>query len=170
MACATAAQAAAIGNKINVVRQAVLFLLAAAAAFAQKYDGPRPPKPDVLYLVHADNLIPTETTDARQEKNTFIVSGDSSPSRTPLAEPIFLIEADKIQPQSLELYKFEVKHGRREVNISQGRFRSGSKALHLTVTPLGGNLYKVEADQELENGEYVLSPEGSNTVFCFEEY
>jgi len=151
------------------VRQAVFFLLAATAAFAQKYDGPRPPKPDILYLVHADNLIPTESTEARQEKSTFIVTGDSSPSRTPLAEPIFLMQADKIQPQSLELYKFEVKGGKREVNISSHRSR-GSKVLRLTVTPLEGNLYRIEADEELENGEYVLSPEGSNAVFCFEVY
>lgn len=83
------------------MRPAALFLLASAAAFAQKYDGPRPPKPDVLYIVHADNLIPTEAMEARQEKMTFVIPGASSPSRTPLAEPIFIMQADKIQPQSL---------------------------------------------------------------------
>lgn len=151
------------------MRQAVLFLIAATAAFAQRYDGPRPPKPDLVYLVHADNLIPTESMEARQEKMTLIVQGASSPSRTPLAEPIFIIQADKIQPQSIELYKLDVKGGKREVSISQKRFR-GTKVLRLTVTPLEGSLYKIEADEELENGEYVLSPQGSNTVFCFEVY
>lgn len=123
----------------------------------------------MLYIVHADNLIPTESMEARQEKMTFVIAGSSSPSRTPLAEPIFLMQADKIQPQSLELYKMEVKGGKREVTLSQRRTR-GQKALRLTVTPLDGSLYKIEADEELENGEYVLSPEGSNTVFCFEVY
>jgi hypothetical protein len=151
------------------VRSAVSFLLAAWAAFAQQYNGPRPEKPDMLYLVHADNLIPTEMLEARQEKMTFIVPGASSPARTPLAEPIFLIESDKINPQSLELYRMEVKGGRREVTISQKHTR-GSKVLRLTVTPLDGKLYKVEADQELENGQYAISPNGSNTVFCFEVY
>jgi hypothetical protein len=144
-------------------------LLAAVAAFAQKYEGPRPPKPDMVYLVHADNLIPTETLEARQEKLTFIIPGASSPARTPLAEPIFIIEADKISPQSLELYKMDVKGGKREVTIAQRRTR-GTRILRLSVTPLEGKLYKIEADEELENGEYVLSPNGSNTVFCFEIY
>ena len=123
----------------------------------------------MLYLVHADNLIPTETVEARQEKMTFIVPGGNSPARTPLAEPIFIIESDKIQPQSLELYKMDVKGGKREVTIQQKRTR-GSKVLRLSVTPLDGKLYKIEADEELENGQYAISPNGSNTVFCFEIY
>ena len=123
----------------------------------------------MLYLVHADNLVPTEQAEARQEKMTFIVQGANSPARTPLAEPIFIIEADKIQPQGLELYKMDVKGGKREVTIQQKRTR-GSKVLRLSVTPLDGKLYKIEADEELENGQYAISPNGSNTVFCFEIY
>lgn len=147
----------------------MLILLVSGALFGQKYSGPRPPQRDMVYLVHADNLIPTETMEARQEKMTFVVQGASSPSRTPLAEPIFIIDADKISPQSLELYKFEVKGGKREVTIQQ-RHTRGQHVLRLTVTPLEGTLYRIEADEELENGEYVLSPNGSNTVFCFEVY
>jgi hypothetical protein len=40
----------------------------------------------------------------------------------------------------------------------------------LSVTKLDGNLYKVEAAQPLEDGEYTISPQGSNQVFCFEVY
>lgn len=150
------------------MRLAVLSLAFCAGAFAQKYNGPRPPKPDLPYLVHADNLIPTEALEARQEKLTFIIPGASSPSRTPLAEPIFIIQSDKISPESLELYKMDVKGDKREVKLSQ--HRRGDKVLRLTVTPLDGKLYKIEADEELENGEYVLSPSDSNTVFCFEVF
>ena len=61
---------------------------------ADDYTGPRPPKPDVLYLVHASNLVPTEVTEAQQEgkkdDTTFSVAGAASSARTPLAEPIFL--------------------------------------------------------------------------------
>jgi len=64
-------------------------LLLASAAWAQKYDGPRPPKKDVIYLLHADNLIPTEMGDAKEEgkKNdpVYTFPGASSPARTPLA-------------------------------------------------------------------------------------
>src|SRR5579864_6454786 len=97
-------------------------LVGTAPVWAQKYDGPRPPKPDMIYLVHADNLIPTEIAEAKQEskKNeiTFTIQGASSPARTLLAEPIFIMEADKIQPERLELYRVEVKGGHREVSMS----------------------------------------------------
>jgi hypothetical protein len=151
-----------------------LLLLLSLTAFAQKYAGPRPPKPDVVYLVHADNLVPTEVTEAKQDskKNEiqFTVAGTASSARTPLAEPIFIIESEKIQPQSLELYKFEVKNGHREVTMVQRRTRGGPRPLRLTVTRLDGKLYKIEADEEIENGQYGLSPNGSNTVFCFEVF
>ena len=152
-----------------------MFLAAAGLACAQeKYTGPRPPKPDVLYLVHADNLIPTEVVDAKPEskrnETTYTMPGESSPSRTPLAEPIFIIQTDRIQAQGLELFRAEVKGGRREVSMSSKHTRSGPKVLRLTVTRLDQNLYRVEADQELENGEYAISPNGSDTAFCFEVY
>ena len=151
-----------------------MLLLLSLTAFAQKYAGPRPPKPDVVYLVHADNLVPTEVTEAKQDskKNEiqFTVAGTASSARTPLAEPIFIIESEKIQPQSLELYKFEVKNGHREVTMVQRRTRGGPRPLRLTVTRLDGKLYKIEADEEIENGQYGLSPNGSNTVFCFEVF
>src|SRR5580698_9707219 len=87
----------------------------ALAASAQKYDGPVPPKPDLPYLKHADNLIPTEAVAAKEEKkkddSTFIVDGASSSTRTPLASPIFLMKSDKILPRSLQLFKLDVKSG-----------------------------------------------------------
>ncbi len=152
----------------------VCILLAAALAFAQKYTGPKPPKPDMVYLVHADNLVPTEVVEAKQEskknETLYTVSGTTSNARTPLAEPIFIMESDRIQPTSLELYKFDVKNGHREVNVVQRRTRGGPRPLRLTVTRLEGKLYRIEADEELENGQYGLSPNGSNSVFCFEVY
>src|SRR5437588_4876150 len=114
------------------------FLLLVSSAFAQKYTGPRPPKPDVVYLVHADNLVPTEVVQAKEDskknQTQYAVDGATSSARTPLAEPIFVMESDKIQPTSLELYKFDVKNGRREVTMVQKRTRGGPKPLRLTVT------------------------------------
>jgi len=146
-------------------------IAAACVSGAEKYQGPVPPKPDVPYLLHASNLVETETGQARQVKNdTFAISGASSPARTPLAEPIFIIDARNIAPERLELVRLEVKGGNREVSLSQGRRRGGKGALHLTVTPLSGHLYRVEVDESLDNGEYALSPNGDNRVFCFEIY
>ena len=93
-----------------------ILLLATVAAGADDYTGPRPPKAAVLYLVHASTLVPTETTEAQQEgknNDTFSVSGTASSARTPLAEPIFLMRSEKIKPDALELYRFDVKNGRK---------------------------------------------------------
>jgi hypothetical protein len=150
-----------------------LFLLAALAAGADDYTGPRPPQADVPYLVHASNLIPTEVTEATQEgkkdDTTFSVAGAASSARTPLAEPIFLLRSEKIKPDALELYRFEVKNGRRQLTLSRKR-KDSSGPFHLSITKLDKDLYRVEADEALENGEYSLSPNGSNAVFCFEIY
>ncbi len=152
---------------------AVFVLLASAALAAEKYTGPRPPQPDIPYLLHASKLIPTEVVEAREEQkkneSTYIIPGASSPARTPLAEPIFLIEADKINPERLELYRLEVKGGQREITVSQKR-RGGPRPLKLSVTRIDGRLSRVEAGEMLENGQYSLSPSDSNTAFCFEVY
>jgi hypothetical protein len=155
-------------------KHSVPLLLLSAIAFAQKYDGPRPPKKDVLYIVHADNLIPTETGDAKEEGKkgdaVYTFQGASSPSRTPLAEPIFILDSDAIKPESVELYRMDVKSGHREVKVSGGSKRYGTKALRLQVTKLDRGLYKLEASETLDPGQYALSPTGSNHVFCFEVY
>jgi hypothetical protein len=93
--------------------------------------------------------------------------GPASSARTPLAEPIFIIDADKISPERLELYRWDVKNGRRELSLSRGKKKGGARALHLSVTKLDGRLYRVEASEPLEDGEYSLSPSDSNKVFCF---
>ncbi len=149
-------------------------LFAASLFAAEKYSGPVPPKPDIPYLVHASNLIETEVAEARQENkkddSKFSIAGASSPARTPLAEPIFLIDARQISPESLELYRLDVKGGNREISMNSSRRRGGNHALHLAVKQLTGHLYRIEADEPLENGEYALSPNGENRSFCFEIY
>ena len=37
-------------------------------AFTQKYTGPRPEKPDLPYIKHADHLIATEPVTAKEER------------------------------------------------------------------------------------------------------
>ena len=156
----------------------VLLLLFALALLAEDYKGPRPPKADMLYLLHASTLVPTDVAEAQQETKkdelTYSVSGASSQARTPLAEPIFIMQSDKITAESLELYRFEVKNGRRELTMSQKRRGSGAKPLRLQVTRLERGLYRIEAAEGLANGEYGLSPGGgsnaSNRVFCFQVY
>jgi hypothetical protein len=147
-------------------------LLVGTIALAADYTGPRPPKTDVIYLVHADNLIELEHVDSKQEskKNDVVysVAGTAATAKTPLAEPIFMLKSDKISPESVELYKFEIKNGHRELTMAaQRRGRGGPHAYRLNVTKLERGLYRIEASETLENGEYGLSPSGSNDVFCF---
>ena len=153
-----------------MLRFSALFLMSLAALAAEKYDGPRPPKPDMAYLVHADNLIPTEALQAKDESGLYTVPGAGSTARTPLAEPIFLIESDKMVPERLELYHWEVKGGRRELATGKGKRKGSARPLHLSVNKVDGKLYRVEASEPLENGEYSLSPNDSNQVFCFAVY
>lgn len=153
-----------------------LLFAVACAAFAQapKYDGPRPPKPDVPYLKHADSLLATEVGEAKEEKRKddilYTVDGASSPAKTPLASPIFLIQADKLQPDKLTLFKLESKNGHRELLVSSKK-KNGAQPIRIEVKRLGSdNLYSIEVDDSLQNGEYSLSPDGSNQVFCFQVY
>src|ERR1035438_9976740 len=78
-----------------------IVLLCAWPLLAQKYTGPRPAKPDLPYLMHADNLIPAESAEAKQEDRkgevTYLIPGANSTVRTPLASPAFLILTDQLQ-------------------------------------------------------------------------
>ena len=155
---------------------AVLLLAALPAAAQKKYTGPRPPKPDALFLIHAGKLLPVETSEAResQGKNdtNYAVDGSASSTKTPVPEPVFLFQSDKINPERLSLFRMETKGGQRTLSIpSDSRKRKdNSRPIFILVTPLENRLFKVEVNEPLDNGEYCLSPEGSNTVFCFSEF
>ncbi len=156
-----------------------IFLLAVwpagAILAADKYNGPRPPQPDLPYLVHADNLIPTEVNEARQQTRgrdtIYTVPGAGSPARTPLAEPIFLFLSQKIAPESLELYRLEVKGGNRQIVFPEKK-KDQPRPLRLVVTRLDENLFRLEVSERmgLANGSYTITPAGSNQVFCFDVY
>jgi hypothetical protein len=159
------------------MRRVVLIPILAAAlcpAQSQKYTGPRPEKPDLPYLLHAASLLPLDAANAREESRkdatAFIVEGAASATRTPMAEPIFLIRTEKILPDKLELYKFEVRNGKREVVFSQKKRKDGTRPILVTASRVSEGIYRVEVQRFLENGEYALTPSGSNQVFCFQVY
>jgi hypothetical protein len=158
------------------MRILVLVVSMAATLAAQKYDGPRPPKPDVPYLLHASKLVPTDTDEAKEEKRkdgtAYVTPGAAAKAKTPLAEPIFLFETKTIPPEKLTLYKLEVKAGGREVFFyeSPKKRKDSSKAVRLSAVKVTQGLYRLEPTEPLANGEYGLTPEGSNTVFSFAIY
>jgi hypothetical protein len=150
-----------------------IVLLCAWPLAAQKYTGPQPPKPDLPYLMHADDLIATESGEGKQDDRkgdvNYVIAGANSTVRTPLASPAFLILTDQLQADRLQLYKLQSKGGQREVLIRH-RNKLVARPIRLNVTRLDSNLYKLEVDEILENGEYSLSPTDSNQVFCFQVY
>ena len=156
----------------------ILFLALAmtAALAAQKYDGPRPPKADVPYLLHASNLVQVDVDEAQEEKRkdgtAYITNGTSAKARTPLAEPIFLFETKKIPPERLSLYKMDVKGSSREVLFYDNtkKRKDSAKALRLSAVKVAQGLYRLEPTEPLPNGEYALTPADSNTVFSFTIY
>ena len=151
----------------------ILVTAGSLALAADKYSGPRPPKADILYLMHADTLIETEVGEAKEEsrkgQNAAISSGASSPARTPLPEPVLLVKVDKLAVDKLAAYRYEVRNGNREVVIPTNK-RKNFKPIYSNVTRLEDGLYKVEVDQILEPGEYCFSPDGSNQTFSFQVY
>ena len=155
------------------IRCLALCLAGAFAAAAQNYSGPLPPHTDVPYLKHAENLVPTEALDAKEEKGkkgdvVYVIPGAASSARTPLASPVFLLEADKVEAAKLALYKLESRNGRREIVFSP---KKQPKAIRVELTRLNADkLYRLEVEESLEPGEYALSAEGSNQVFCFQVF
>lgn len=156
------------------VRIALPLLLSLGLPAAEKYTGPVPPKADVLYLLHADNLIETELgkakNDERKDQVVAAIPGASSPVKTPLSEPIFLIKTEKLSASKLAAFKLEVKNGQREVVVSAKKLKNMQEPIHLQVTKLADQLYRVEVDEPLENGEYSVSPDGSDETFSFQIY
>lgn len=163
---------------MSITRRRALAALATPLATGlavaqQKYTGPRPSKEDVPYLLHAGRLEETEVVDAKEERKkddvTYVVQGTSSPAKTPLAEPIFLMSVKSVSAERLQLFRMELRNGRREVLVP-GKRKGGNRPLHLLVNRVADSLYRIEANEYLQNGEYVLSPEGSNQSFCFQVY
>ncbi len=152
----------------------MMLIIAAAPAFAQKYDGPRPAKPDIPYIKHADSLLAPEVTDAMEEHRKddilYVIAGAASTVKTPLASPIFLFQSDKIVPDKLQLFKLEPKNGRREILFSHKK-KQTAMPIRIDVTKLSSDgLYRIEVVSSLDKGEYSLTPDGSNQAFCFQVY
>ena len=158
----------------SVMRAAHLaFCLVALAPVVGAQNLPDPPKKDTPYLIHATNLLETETNQATEASDKkaqiYWVPGATSSARTPLGFPEFLFAQDQVDARSLRLYAFEGVNGRREVLIRKKK-KIVVQAYYIDVIPQSEGLFKLRVDSSLKPGEYCLTPDGeqgSNTVFCF---
>ena len=145
-------------------------VLALALAAQTKKPLPKPDKKDVLYIVHAATLVQTEVVrpvpkDAG-DSTTWSIPGESSLAKTPLALPIFTIDAASLAPEKLQLYQFDIKGAHRELTLKK-RGVSEAEPVLITISNISGTLYRVETVNELPNGEYGFTIPGSNQFFCF---
>ena len=152
---------------------AAAVILPIVAPAQPKYTGPKPPKQDLPYLVLGDTLIPLEVYTAsqqdRKDDTLYTIPGDASAAKTPLASPVFVLDAAKIDATKLQLFRMDVKNGHREI-VFRKKGKSVLQPITLSVSVVSGTLYRLEVVPSLENGEYSLSPEGSNQVFSFTVY
>src|SRR5581483_7148739 len=120
-------------------RLLILLFAVSGLCLAQKYDGPRPAKPDLPYLKHADTLLATEVAEAaeqsRKDDILYVVSGAASPVKTPLSSPILLFQSDKILPDKLQLFKLESRNGQREILFSHKK-KQTAKPIRIDVMKL----------------------------------
>ncbi len=151
---------------------AATILLAAAPADQDKnrLGLPNPQKPDRPYLIHGSSLIEVERLDANEEENKnelrFWVPGATSNAHTPLAGPEFLFEWVEIDPADLLLYSFEVIRGRREI-LYRKKKKIVAKPYFLDIERIEGKVIRIRINGSLPPGEYGLTPQGRNDVFCF---
>lgn len=157
-----------------IVALLVLGVLMPAVYAEMPYHGPKPAKKDHPYLMLGNKLAETEESEAnqREEKNrtTYTVSGASSNARTPLAEPAFLVLSEKIKPESLSLFPMRVDKGNRTITFNAKPKKDDPRPVPLLFHQRKDGTTVIEANQYLDPGEYCLSPDGANTVFCFQVY
>ena len=152
----------------------IAILFVAVLAGQSKYTGPKPPKKNVPYLVHAGNPVEIETSTALQIINndliTYVISGEKSTARTPLASPIFVIDSTGITDvEKLRLFRLEAKDGHRTVTF-HNKGQRGAMPLRIQIIPIPGGLQQIEVVDTLSPGQYALTPDGTNQVFCFEVF
>ena len=152
---------------------ALAILLSGLLIAGIEYAGPRPPRKDTVYLVHADRLVATEVGVARRQTTAgdiiYIVPGERSSVRTPLANPTLLIEAENLSADKLRLFRLDIREGHRELSFHY-KSRGGAFPLRADIANVAGDLYRIDVLDSLSPGEYALSPDGANDVFCFEVF
>ena len=162
------------GSALMTTALLVALLTAVLPAAAQpvnpKSGLPNPPKPDTPYLIHASILLETERNEAKEETRRddqlYYVPGTTSGVKTPLAGPEFLFQSETVAPERLQLFKLEVRSGRREVVVARKK-KPVAQPGRLSVFRLEPKLSKVRVDDSLTPGEYCLTPDGSNAIFGF---
>lgn len=147
-----------------------------SAQSKSKYKGPRPEQADLPYLRHGSKLVALDTGEATEEKRkegvAYVTKGAAASARTPLAEPILLMKPSAQVAEKFQLYRMDVKNGNRELFLPTNpkKRMETARPRRMTVAQLEPGLVKLEVNETLPQGEYCLSPDGSNAVYCFQVF
>ncbi len=135
------------------------------------------------YLAHRDesgSAKPLETKAAVQKANhtptrrpsatTYYSEIDGAKSLTRFRtgqKMLFVVRlANGVDPSKFKLYPMESKKNSRRTVFDPNR--SGFPiTLRVNITSVGGSSYGLTPVQDLEVGEYAISPDGSTDAFCF---
>lgn len=83
----------------------------------------------------------------------------------------FVVElASGIDPREFQLYPFEAKNGKRQLEINSASVFTGGRArlpLQINISRYGENTYKLTPGRKLAVGEYAFVAGGSTEVYCF---
>lgn len=155
----------------GMFRRLVTFATLLVAGPALAADLPKPPKGDVPYVIHATSLMEIEVNQAGQEETKketiFHVPGTNSTARTPLGFPEFLFAPESIDPRTLQLFEMTPGKGRREILYrKKKKILAQPLILEVQDTEMDG-VVKIRVKSPLRPGEYCLTPDGTNDVFCF---
>ena len=82
---------------------------------------------------------------------------------------MLVIETDGMDAGKLRLFRLTPKNGQRTVTFLT-RSKGGAIPLRTEISQVAGNLYQIEIVDSLSPGEYALSPDGSNDVYCFQVF
>ncbi len=79
------------------------------------------------------------------------------------------MEADTLSANKLRLFRLDARDGHRELSFHY-KSKGGAFPLRADITDIAEGLYRIDVLDSLSPGEYALSPDGANDVFCFEVF
>lgn len=153
-----------------------LVLSFSTVAFAQKEKAFESQYASVFYYLRASgeavelerqiaNMVP------KGAKTLYVIPGEKSPVRLSAGEEMQFVvrvteDFDKAT-STLQLFRFEMQHGVRQMLLKNEDIRSNRATLSLRAERYGSSSLKVAPFQKLAPGEYCLSRSTISQGFCF---
>ncbi len=145
-----------------------------------KVDPPPPPRPQAIapatstskvVLLENSDFVELEVQEIKSQDIgdgavLYSFTGDSSPARVGSSTPVFLVTADDAAGGNVELSRLQVGQGTRQMAYSLTKNRSAS-SIPITVAQVSATLRKVNVQEPLSPGQYVVLLENSNRGFLF---